>query len=98
MEAPKETTVKDTSGQEMGEVLKIIRRSDYKIVEQMGQTPSNISMLSLLLCSGAHAQALMKFLKTAHVPQDISADQFRSYVASLTTENGLGLSDVDLTT
>ena len=25
------------------------------------------------------------------------ADQFGSYVASLTTDNGLGLSDVDLT-
>ena len=54
-------------------------------------------MLSLLLCSEAHAQALMKFLKTAHVPQEISADQFGSYVASLSTDNGLGFSNTDLT-
>ena len=39
----------------------------------------------------------MKSLKTAHAPQEISADQFGSYVASLTTDNGLGFSDVDLT-
>ena len=39
----------------------------------------------------------MKFLKTAHVPQEISTDQFGSYVASLTTDNGLGFSDADLT-
>ena len=55
-EAPKEFTSEDTSSQELEEVLKIIRKSDYKIVEQLGQTPSKISMLSLLLCSEAHAQ------------------------------------------
>ena len=81
----------------MEEVLKIIHKSDYKIVEQLGQTPSKISMLSLLLCSEARAQALVKFLKSAHVPQDISAGQFENYVTSLTTENGLGFSDADLT-
>ena len=39
-EAPKEVTIEDASKQEMEKVLKIIRKSDYKI-----------SMLSLLLCS-----------------------------------------------
>ena len=97
MEGPKEVTVEDTSRQELEEVLKIIHKSDYKIVEQLGQTPSKISILSLLLCSEAHAQALEKFLKFAHVPQDIYADQFENYVASLTTDNGLGFSDADLT-
>ena len=62
----------------------------------MGQTPSKISMLSLLLCYESHAQAFLKFLKTAHVSQDILADQFGSYVASLTTDNGLGFSNVGL--
>ena len=66
-EASKEVTVDDTSKQEMEEVLKIIRKSDYKIVEQLGQTPSKIFMLSLLLCSEAHAHNLVKFLKNAHV-------------------------------
>ena len=96
--APKEVTFKDTSKQEMEEVLKIIRKSDYKIVEQLGQTPSKISMISLLLCSEAHAQDLVKFLKSAHVPQETSADQFQDCVASLTINNGLGFSDTDLTT
>ena len=54
-------------------------------------------MLSLLLCSYAHAQALVKLLKSAHVPQEIFADQFESYVASLTTNNVLGFSNADLT-
>ena len=54
-------------------------------------------MLALLLCSEVHAKALIKFLKAAHVPQETSADQFQNCVASLTAENGLGFSDVDLT-
>ena len=36
MEAPKEVTAEDTPSQELEEVLKFIRKSDYKIVEQLG--------------------------------------------------------------
>ena len=56
-----------TSKKEMKEILRIIKKSDYDVVEYLGQTPSKISMLALLLCSEAHAKALVKFLKTAHV-------------------------------
>ena len=42
-------------------------------------------------------KALIAFLKTAHVPQETSVDQFKDCVASLTVDNGLGFSDVDLT-
>ena len=74
----------ETSQKEMEEILKIIKKSNYNVVEQLGQTPSKISMLALLLCSEAHAKALIRFLKTAHVPQETSADQFQECVASLT--------------
>ena len=83
--------MEEPSTQEMEEILKIIKKRDFKIVEQLGQTPSKISMLSLLLCSDAHAQALIKFLKKAHVPQETTADQFENCVASLTADNGLGV-------
>ena len=39
----------------------------------------------------------MKFLKSAYVPQEISADQFENCVASLTTDNRLGFSDANFT-
>ena len=47
--------------------------------------------------SEAHAKALVKFLKTAYVPQKTSADQFEECVASLKADNDLGFSDADLT-
>ena len=81
----------------MEEILKIIKKSDCNVVEQLGKTPSKISMFALLLYSEAHAKALVKFLKTAHVPHETFADQFEDCVASLTAENGLCFSDVDLT-
>ena len=54
-------------------------------------------MLSLFLCSKARAKALIAFLKTAHVPQETSVDQFKDCVASLTADNGMGFSDANLT-
>ena len=68
--------IPESSKREMEEIPRIIKKSDYDVVGQLGQTPSKISMLALLLCSEAHAKALVKFLKTAHVPQETSADQF----------------------
>ncbi|KAI5382844.1 hypothetical protein KIW84_070306 [Lathyrus oleraceus] len=94
---PVEVTIEDVAKQEMEEMLKIIRKSDFDVVEQLGHTPSKISMLSLLLSSEPHANALIKFLKTAHVPQETSVNQFENYVANLAVDNGLGFSDADLT-
>ena len=61
-------TIPETSKKEMEEILKIIKRIDYDVVEQLGQTSSKIFVLALLLCSEAHAKVLVKFLKIAHVP------------------------------
>ena len=59
--------IPETSKKEMEEILRIIKKSDYDVVEQLGKTPYKISMLALLLCFEAHAKALVKILKTAHV-------------------------------
>ena len=64
----KDVTNEEPSAHEMAEILKIIKRSDFKIVEQLGKTPSKISILSLLLCSDAHARTLIKFLKNLMSP------------------------------
>ena len=53
--------IPETSKKEMEEILKIIKKSDYDIVEQLGKTPSKISMLALLLCSEANACCPPKF-------------------------------------
>ena len=51
-------TIPETSKKEMEEILKIIKKRDYDVVEQLGQTPSKISMLELLLCSRGACKSL----------------------------------------
>ncbi|XP_050885789.1 uncharacterized protein LOC127091248 [Lathyrus oleraceus] len=78
------------------EFLKLIKRSDYKVVDQLHQPPSKISILSLLLNSQAHKEALLKVLAQAHVTQNITVDQFDGVVANITTCNTLSFSGKEL--
>src|ERR1044072_8530376 len=55
-----------------------------------------MSMLSLLIYSEAHRNALMKLLKNAFVPQEIIVGQFETVCASRSSGNGLGFTDFDL--
>ncbi|XP_039686840.1 uncharacterized protein [Medicago truncatula] len=78
------------------EILKIIKKSDYKIVDQLLQTPSKISIMSLLTSSDAHRDALMKVLNQAYVDHDVTLGQFGSIVGNVTACNNLSFSDEDL--
>lgn len=79
-------TVKDklkfVEGQSSGtspnddEILKSIKRSEYKIIDKLLQTPSKIYVLSLLLNSEAHMESLMKVLYQAFVHHDVTINQF----------------------
>ncbi|XP_050878639.1 uncharacterized protein LOC127082445 [Lathyrus oleraceus] len=76
--------------------LKMIKKSDYKIVDQLHQTPPKIFILSLLLNSQAHREALLKVLAQAHVTQDITVGQFDGVVANITACNTLNFSNEEL--
>lgn len=78
------------------ELLKIIKKSDYKVVDQLNQTPSKISILSLLMSSEAHRTALLKFLNEAYVEEDISVNQFDHVVANLSASNCLAFTDEEM--
>ena len=78
------------------EILRLIQRSEYNIVDQLLQTPSRISVLSLLLSSEAHREALQKVLEQAFVEQDVTISQFDNIVSNITACNNLGFSDEDL--
>ncbi|XP_050890447.1 uncharacterized protein LOC127095858 [Lathyrus oleraceus] len=82
--------------EEAEEFLRIIKKSDYKVVDQLNQTPSKISMLSLLLNSEAHRNSLLKVLSAAHITKDITTEQFDDVIACVTTGNFLGFNDDEL--
>jgi hypothetical protein len=78
------------------EMMKLIKRSEYKVVDQLLQTPSKISILSLLMSSEAHREALMKVLDQAYVEQDVTLGQFERVVGNVTACNSLSFSDDEL--
>ncbi|XP_050895370.1 uncharacterized protein LOC127101988 [Lathyrus oleraceus] len=82
---------------EAEEFLRIIKKSEYKLVDHLQQTPSKISILSLLLSSEGHRDALLKILKRAYVPQEITVNQLETVVSSVNASHGLGFTDLDLT-
>ncbi|XP_058732797.1 uncharacterized protein LOC131604369 [Vicia villosa] len=91
MSKEKEITNKDAE-----EFLALIKKSDYRVVDQLHQTPSKISLLSLLVHSEKHRDALMKILNAAHVTKDITVNQFDGMVANLTAGACLSFSDHEL--
>ncbi|KAI5421371.1 hypothetical protein KIW84_044984 [Lathyrus oleraceus] len=78
------------------EMLKLIKRSEYNVVDQLLQTPSKISVLSLLLNSEPHREALQEVLDVAYVDHDVTIEQFDSIVANISTCNNLSFCDSDL--
>lgn len=92
--------MEDSSGaninSEFDEVLRLIKKSEYKIVDQLLQTPSKISVLSLLMSSEAHREDIQKLLKKAYVDHDVTIDQFDSIVANITACNNLSFSYEEL--
>ncbi|XP_050918894.1 uncharacterized protein LOC127136374 [Lathyrus oleraceus] len=78
------------------EVLKLIRKSEYNVVEQLLHTPSKIFVLSLLMNSEAHREALQKVLEQAYVDHDVTVGQFDGIVVNITAYNNLSFSNEDL--
>ncbi|PKI50066.1 hypothetical protein CRG98_029542 [Punica granatum] len=63
------TPPKEVTEEEAEAFIKVIKASDYKVVEQMAKSPAHISLLALLLNSGPHREALVRVLTAAQVPK-----------------------------
>ena len=85
-----------TPTDEVEEFLRLIKKSDYKVVDQLNQTTSKISMQALLMSSKAHMEALMEYLRAAHVLQEILVNQFEVVVANISASSCLGFNDDEL--
>ncbi|PKI58275.1 hypothetical protein CRG98_021357 [Punica granatum] len=59
------TPSKKVTEEEAEAFVKVIKASEYKVVEQMAKSPAHISLLALLLNSEPHREALMRVLTAA---------------------------------
>ncbi|XP_014617084.1 uncharacterized protein [Glycine max] len=80
---------KGVSLEKVGEFLRIIQQSEFKVIEQLNKTPARVSLLELLMSSEPHRALLVKVLNEAHVAQDISIEGFGGIVNNITANNYL---------
>ncbi|PKI42437.1 hypothetical protein CRG98_037168 [Punica granatum] len=63
--------------------MKIIKASEYKVVEQMGKSPAHTSLLALLLSSELHQEALLKVLTAAQISKVTTPERIEETVSSI---------------
>lgn len=85
-----------TTQKEAEEFMRMIKKSDYKVVDQLKHTSSKISMLPLFLSSEAHRNSTVKVLSAAHITKYITVDQFDEVIANVTIGNFLGFNGKEL--
>ncbi|PKI59715.1 hypothetical protein CRG98_019891 [Punica granatum] len=74
---------KKVTKQEAEAFMKVIKASEYKVVEQMGKLQAHISLLALLLSSEPHRVALLKVLTAAQVSKETTPDRIEETVNSI---------------
>ncbi|PKI40554.1 hypothetical protein CRG98_039069, partial [Punica granatum] len=77
------TPPKKVTEEEAEAFMKIIRASEYKVVEQMAKSPAHISLLALLLNSKPHREALLRVLTAAQVPKGMPPDRIEETINSI---------------
>ena len=93
---PVQETKKPVNEEEAQEFLKFIKHSEYSVVEQLSKQPARISVLSLLLNSEPHRNALLKVLNQAYVANNISVEKLDRWVNNLNADNFISFSDDEI--
>ncbi|PKI74786.1 hypothetical protein CRG98_004804 [Punica granatum] len=95
--APEASSIpqKNVTEEEAEAFMKIIKASEYKVVEQMAKSPAHISLLALLLSSEPHPEAFLLVLTAAQVPKETTLDRIEETVSSIFT-NVISFSDDEL--
>ncbi|PKI70617.1 hypothetical protein CRG98_008991 [Punica granatum] len=69
------TPPKKMTEEEAESFMKIIKASEYKVVEQMAKSPAQVSLLALFLNSEPHREALLRVLTAPQVPKGTPPDR-----------------------
>ncbi|PKI59974.1 hypothetical protein CRG98_019641 [Punica granatum] len=83
---------KKVTEEEAETFMKIVKASEFKVVDQMAKSPAHISLLALLLGSEPRREALLRVLTTAQVPKGTSPDRIEETVGSIFS-NTISFSD-----
>ncbi|XP_019460104.1 PREDICTED: uncharacterized protein LOC109359865 [Lupinus angustifolius] len=86
----------EVSNEEACEFLKFIKKSEYRVVDQLNRTPVRISILSLLMSSEPHRKVLMEILNCAYVSHDITTDKLGGIINNIVAGNYISFSDQEI--
>ncbi|GLJ28438.1 hypothetical protein SUGI_0559540 [Cryptomeria japonica] len=70
-------------------------KPEYALIEQLGKTPTLISILELLRISPTHKAIIDKTLRGTSVPTDLNMDQFQAMVGYLSVPHSLTFTKAD---
>ncbi|XP_040963924.1 uncharacterized protein [Gossypium hirsutum] len=82
--------------EEAVEFLKFLKNSVYNVVEQLHQQSACIFVLSLLLNSEVHRNALMKMLNETYVSKDIFVSKLDRLVNNISADNFIFFNDDEI--
>ncbi|PKI58254.1 hypothetical protein CRG98_021336, partial [Punica granatum] len=77
------TLAKKWTEEEAEAFMKVIKASEYKVVEQMGKSLAHILLLALLLSSKSRRDPLLKVLTATQVPKEIAPERIKETVSSI---------------
>ncbi|PKI72297.1 hypothetical protein CRG98_007311 [Punica granatum] len=86
---------KRVTEKEVEAFMKIIKASEYKVVEQMAKPLAHISLLALILSSEPHRETLLWVPTAAQVPKETPPDRIEETVGSIFS-NTISFSDDEL--
>ena len=95
---PKENKIEEITEDEMREFIKTLHKTEFSIAEQLRKTPANINLLTLLLTSETHREALVTILKQAQVPRDTSPELLQELVGSIMSPRIISFTDDEIPT
>ena len=82
--------------EEVEEFLKIIKNSEYSMIQQLKKLLAQISILALLISSNVHRKALWKVLKETCVPTSATKSSFEGTVSMVLATNQISFTDDEL--
>ncbi|PKI51374.1 hypothetical protein CRG98_028235 [Punica granatum] len=74
---------KKVTEKEIEAFMKVIKASEYKVVEYMGKSPAHILLFTLLLSSELQRETLLRVLTAAQVPKETTPDRIEESVNSI---------------
>ncbi|XP_075077029.1 uncharacterized protein LOC142163789 [Nicotiana tabacum] len=83
------------SAEEVEEFFRKMKTTDYEVIDQLRKSPSQVSLLSLLVSSTEHQKVLIKTLNEAYVPIETTVEQLERMAERFFAVNQISFSKND---